>query len=607
MRFTLVILMMLFVGFSSYGQNIIDEDFDSYTAGQQLVLQGAPNWDTWSSTPGSAEDPYVSDAQALSTPNSVVIEGTNDAVLLLGGNTDGRYMLALSIYVPSGFIGYYNILQSFAAASSEWGTQVYLDEGGWGHMDAGAADAGEFYYDYNEWFEMHCVIDLDEDYATWYYEDEFLVGWQWSTGTFGTGTLNELDAMNFYAWTGDNKGTPQCYFDDILIDQIPTPDSPFNLTATVNNYDVDLAWEVPVGCSAIGYYIFRDGDNVGYSTALSYTDPSVIPGDHTYLVRADYGNEISSPSNEVEVTVEGGTERDKVLLEIATGTWCQYCPGSSMGANQLVAEGKDVSVLEYHQGDDWEIPYSVNRIGYYGITSFPTAMFDGVEEVVGGSVTSSMYPTYLPVYEGRKAISAFYIMILTVDWADATNVVATVNIERVFDYPYDIYLRLALTESHIPVSWFGQTEIDYVVRDMYPDDIGTLVDPAAGPTWTFEIPISISDSWEWDDLELVAFLQDDATSEVMQSTLFPMTMTAMPEKVNVQTAIYPNPVDNMMRIRASANIKSISVYNSLGLKVKEVATDTRELNVNTSSWSTGMYIVEIHTTNGVTIEKVLKR
>ena len=31
--------------------------------------------------------------------------------------------------------------------------------------------------------------------------------------------------------------------------------------------------------------------------------------------------------------------RDKVIVEIGTGTWCQYCPGSAMGADDLIANG----------------------------------------------------------------------------------------------------------------------------------------------------------------------------------------------------------------------------------------------------------------------------
>ncbi len=51
-------------------------------------------------------------------------------------------------------------------------------------------------------------------------------------------------------------------------------------------------------------------------------------------------------------------ERDKVLLEIGTGTWCTYCPGAAMGADDLIANGHPVAVIEYHNGDNFANTYS---------------------------------------------------------------------------------------------------------------------------------------------------------------------------------------------------------------------------------------------------------
>ena len=51
-------------------------------------------------------------------------------------------------------------------------------------------------------------------------------------------------------------------------------------------------------------------------------------------------------------------DRDKVLLEIITGTWCYYCPGAAMGAEDLIANGKEVAVVEYHTGDTYENTFS---------------------------------------------------------------------------------------------------------------------------------------------------------------------------------------------------------------------------------------------------------
>ncbi len=42
------------------------------------------------------------------------------------------------------------------------------------------------------------------------------------------------------------------------------------------------------------------------------------------------------------------TAREMVVLEIGTGTWCTYCPGSQMGADDLVINGCSVAVVEYH-------------------------------------------------------------------------------------------------------------------------------------------------------------------------------------------------------------------------------------------------------------------
>ena len=79
-----------------------------------------------------------------------------------------------------------------------------------------------------------------------------------------------------------------------------------------------------------------------------------------------------------------------------------------MGADDLVSNGHQVGVIEYHGGDDYETTESAARLDFYGITGYPTAWFDGVISVVGGNATQSMYPTYLPKYETRIAIPSLF-------------------------------------------------------------------------------------------------------------------------------------------------------------------------------------------------------
>ena len=56
--------------------------------------------------------------------------------------------------------------------------------------------------------------------------------------------------------------------------------------------------------------------------------------------------------------------------------------------------------------------------------------------------------------------------------------------------------------------------------------------------------------------------------------------------------VYPNPVKDMLVVKAE-NISNVVIYNSIGQKVFEQNTNADELNINTNSFETGIYMVRI--------------
>ena len=50
--------------------------------------------------------------------------------------------------------------------------------------------------------------------------------------------------------------------------------------------------------------------------------------------------------------------RRMVCLEIETSTRCTYCPGAAMGAEDMLANGKQVAVVENHCNGLGNDPYS---------------------------------------------------------------------------------------------------------------------------------------------------------------------------------------------------------------------------------------------------------
>jgi hypothetical protein len=250
------------------GQVEFFDGFESYTAGTQLVVQNPIDWTTWSGGAGTAEDPFISDAFAYNGNNSVNITGTNDVVYPIGNYTSGKYKISVYIYVPTGGDAYFNTLQLFAGAGSSWGMQVYFGDvtAGAGLVDAGGAGSGTFTFNYDTWIFNEIVVDLDADFAEYFVDGVSIVTWQWSTGAFGSNTLNQLGGSNFFAWTGGVNLNPDFYFDNYTLARLDTPvvaignndpnlptdyalyqnyPNPFNPTTTIQ-YDLKQTTDVTI-------------------------------------------------------------------------------------------------------------------------------------------------------------------------------------------------------------------------------------------------------------------------------------------------------------------------------------------------------------------------
>jgi len=320
-----------------------EETFESYNSGdylmQQAVAQGKTYWSTWSAAPGTAEDPFVSNAYAYEGSNSVVIEGTNDAVLYLndeGGFTEGIYDIDFMVYIPTGMNGYFNVLQLFAGTTSEWGMQAYFDALGAGLVDAGAAGAGVFTYTYDTWHNVHLMIDLDADYAEMYFNDEMIVSWQWSTGSFGTGTRNELHAMNFYAW--DVNGPPGAFFDNITLTSGGNPPILDPVTefaaAFVAEQGVEATWVDPPQNPGnwMGYDDGENFDGLGLNGGGTFWgairwEPSVLaPYDGQYITDFKFFPRLFATEAEFTFMIwEGANAANLVYEQVLTDlTWDEW-------------------------------------------------------------------------------------------------------------------------------------------------------------------------------------------------------------------------------------------------------------------------------------------
>ncbi|NQU31663.1 MAG: Omp28-related outer membrane protein [Bacteroidetes bacterium] len=211
--------------------------------------------------------------------------------------------------------------------------------------------------------------------------------------------------------------------------------------------------------------------------------------------------------------------RENVLVEIGTGTWCQYCPGAAMGADDLVANGHDVVIIENHNGDSYTNTASNARNSYYNITGYPTTVFDGGSAYVGGSNTTSLYPQYLQRYNQKINIPTSFSIDIEGTSAGFIDFNVDVTIEMVDPYAgSDIRLHCAITESDIEQNWQGMSHLNFVQRMMVPDHNGIPLDFSAGNVIVQNLSFGIETDWLPENCEFVIFLQEHGTKEVLNAT-----------------------------------------------------------------------------------------
>jgi PKD repeat protein len=299
--------------------------------------------------------------------------------------------------------------------------------------------------------------------------------------------------------------------------------------------------------------------------------------------------------------------RNKVILEIGTGTWCVYCPGAAAAADQLIEEGKDLAVIENHNGDIYTNTYSNARNSYYGISGYPTAHFDGIEEYEGGyacpNVPGPVYAEYLDLYNLRKAIQSSFTLDMK-GCHTGSDYIVTLTVNKVANTnTSNCKVHFVLTESSLQTSWFCMTECNFVNRLMLPDENGTTLN-LTNDQQVINYSFTLNSGWTLNNCELVAFIQYNSTKEIYQGI-----------KVHLNQ-LTPPPVSADFEADETVICQGSTVHytdNSFGCNIQyqwafqggtpSTSTQPNPIVVYNTA---GTYDVTLHITDGYTSDDLIK-
>ncbi|MBU1937846.1 lamin tail domain-containing protein [bacterium] len=217
----------------------------------------------------------------------------------------------------------------------------------------------------------------------------------------------------------------------------------------------------------------------------------------------------------------GAAERT-VLMEGFTNTSCPYCPAADKAQDALLQTlSIDLTdLIRYHvwwpsSGDpyyQYNTSENDSRIYYYNVQNIgvPYLKVDGILTPSAGS--SSAITTAI---NQRRAIASPCIINISTN-VIGNQIEATVQITADADM-HSTGNRLRVALKHICHLW-GSVRW-HMFRDMLPNATGLSFTLDADSTLEYVATFTKETDWDLEDLRIIAFIQDDNSKEVYQSTV----------------------------------------------------------------------------------------
>ncbi|HPF35313.1 MAG TPA: FlgD immunoglobulin-like domain containing protein [Candidatus Krumholzibacteria bacterium] len=214
-----------------------------------------------------------------------------------------------------------------------------------------------------------------------------------------------------------------------------------------------------------------------------------------------------------------------VLLESFTNISCDGCADANDVTAQYMADhgANEVINLQYHV--NWPHPAdpyylvaptdALGRAMTYFVASTPALKTDG-----GGTVTAS-YPQLDAAVQARRALTSPLRLDVTrtlngLD-LDAQVTVTAVGAVTAAQPVLRVALAEELDVQAVPPGSNGETDFHWIMRAMLPDHAGTPLSLSEGGSVTLPFSTVLDAAWADTDLQVIAWVQDDATREVLQA------------------------------------------------------------------------------------------
>lgn len=471
-----------------------------------------------------------------------------------------------------------------------------------------------------------------------------------------------LDEVKVY--TPENENATMLSIDNGVY--VGLNDGPISFTGEMQNSGLNAITSFDINYSVGGGAVVSNtitGVNIPFGGTYTYTHPDAwTPVLGSQMVEVSVGNvngmvdgDLSDNAVSKEFSIYDVSVQRVPLYEVLTSSTCGPCTPGNINFHSIVdtKEEGTFTAIKYQQdfpgtGDPYATTESVNRRNFYSVNSIPRMEIDGGWDQNATSFTEALHTESLAKPSFMTLDATYHVDVAT------KTVSVKVSGEAIQAYPAGSYkLHVAvlekLTTSNVKTN--GETEFENVMKKMLPNDNGT--DIAAIPSgftidesfeYTFNGEYRLPSDGQaanrinhttehsvegFDDLEVVVFVQENNTLEVLQSAYAkidsdndsfsdeeeiaagsdPNDEVSNPNNVSIKDVetvkafnVFPNPATDRFKVEIeTVNNETVNVelINVLGETISTISTKNIA-EFKTANFSKGIYLVKV-----VSKEKVL--
>ena len=557
---------------------VVEDDFEAYTEGNKIAAEaiaaGNDWWTTWSNAPGGAEDGVVASFDGSKRGHFTY---NNDQVLLLGDATSGSYTMGFDMYIPAGKDAYNNVLHIFNGSGSEWATEVYYNHSDNGTMIKAGGVQTNFTVPSDTWFAVMYEVDLDNDAATFYIDDEEICTWQFSLQADGTAGSRQLGAMDFFP--PSSAAVSEYYIDDVYVYKIGGVSAPIisvtpeSITETlmedeISTVDITISntgnsigdWNAYIDfghggagsqTSELAYHDGQEAQGIG-SSGGPYTREMAMRLPATAYAGAAMGMKITSLKYQVGSSYKS---------EDNTYTFRLYGQGANNQPGELLAEKTVVS----------------SELGVWLTATFDEDVYmDG--QTIWATVellqTAGEYP--LTMDEGHYGAEG------DGNWLSTQG--------GSFEHCYSAgsfegawLMTVTCQGELIPGTWASLSQYAGSIPGGSSETIALTFNSIG-----LEMETNYSGS-------LIINTNDENLPQVEIPVMLAVT-NDVEESVSKLASVYPNPATSMVTLEGE-NLNSVAIYNVAGQLVRVVKLDNVVNNIDMNV-EAGVYFFSIYDNNG---------